>query len=52
MDDVKATRSEQKAFSNKLVQQLNFIYKEINLAQSMESLSEDLIKLMNLEEKC
>ena len=50
MDNVKS--EELKLLNNKLIQQLNFIYKEINLAQTMESLSEDLAKLMRLDETC
>ena len=52
MDDVIATSEELELLKSKLVQQLNFIYKDINLAQSMELLSEDLIKLMRLDESC
>ena len=37
---------------NKLVQQLNIIYKEVDLNISCEELSEQLIKLMRLDEAC
>ncbi|WP_166372965.1 sugar phosphorylase [Psychromonas sp. SA13A] len=37
---------------NKLVQQLNIIYKEVELNISCEELSEQLIKLMRLDEAC
>ncbi|WP_299662704.1 sugar phosphorylase [uncultured Psychromonas sp.] len=37
---------------NKLVQQLNIIYKEVELNISCEELSEQLVKLMRLDEAC
>jgi len=47
-----ANVSEQQSLKIKLGQQLNFIYKDINLAQSIDSLSDELITLMRLDETC
>lgn len=52
MDDVNATDATKQALHTKLTQQLNFIYKDINLAQPIEVLSEDLVTLMRLDEQC
>lgn len=40
------------ALKNKLVQQLNFIYKDVALTTTSEQLSEQLIRLMRLDELC
>ena len=37
---------------NKLIQQLNFIYKDVELKTDYETLSNELIKLMRLDETC
>lgn len=49
MDELSSTAS---ALKIKLTQQLNFIYKDINLATSGELLSNELMKLMRLDERC
>jgi len=36
----------------RLIEHINFIYKEVELAQTIESLSDELIKLMRLDELC
>lgn len=40
------------ALKNKLIQQLNFIYKDVALTTSSEQLSDQLIQLMRLDELC
>jgi len=52
MSDQKATADEQQALKTKLTQQLNFIYEEIKLAQSIELLSNELINIMGLDKNC
>ncbi|GLS90713.1 sucrose phosphorylase [Psychromonas marina] len=52
MSDIKATAEEQQALKTKLTQHLNFIYKEIELGQNTESLSDDLINIMGLDKSC
>ena len=44
--------TKQQALQTKLTQQLSFIYKEVDLAISYEQLSDQLIKLMRLEQTC
>jgi len=52
MDEINDMEEPLTMLKNKLVQQLNFIYKEVELNISYEELSEQLIKLMRLDQSC
>ncbi len=52
MDEINDMEAPLTMLKNKLVQQLNIIYKEVELNISCEELSEQLIKLMRLDEAC
>ena len=52
MDEINDMEAPLTMLKNKLVQQLNIIYKEVELNISCEELSEQLVKLMRLDEAC
>lgn len=52
MADEKKTNEVLDALVTNLTQQLSFIYSNVNLAISYESISEELIKLMRLDDAC
>ena len=52
MPGIDTQENQLEALTNKLTQQLSFIYKEVDNVSDYEQLSDQLIKLMRLEEKC
>lgn len=52
MAGIDTQENQLEALTNKLTQQLSFIYKEVDNVSDYAQLSEQLIKLMRLEEKC
>jgi len=52
MAGIDTQENQLEALTNKLTQQLSFIYKEVDKVSDYEQLSDQLIKLMRLEEKC
>ena len=52
MDTVNIFESELTLLKNKLIQQLSFIYKDVELKTSLGDLSQELIELMRLDKLC